>query len=225
MSWRTRWAVVILAFLVLLGGFVYAIHLAQTARSETSREAIARQTATNKVLHDALATICRANGPRDAALVALLQDRGVRVKISKEDCLAFATTGKLAPQPRTRIPSISQLRGLPGTPGARGKPGVQGLRGARGIAGQQGVPGTVGPPGPAGPAGDQGRAGEPGAAGAEGPAGPRGVAGSDANTADLQQQVVQLTQALAALNGIVADQQTQIAALQAAQAPPAVAGP
>lgn len=225
MSARARWVVVVLAFLVLLGGLVYSIHLARTARSETSREAIARQAGTEKVLQTALASLCRSNTPRDAALVAVLQQFGVKVRTSKEDCGRFATTGKLTLPLRTAIPTVSQLRGLPGQPGAQGKPGSQGLRGVRGIAGQRGPAGAVGPAGPSGPAGAPGQDGAPGSPGPKGDDGPRGVPGSDANTAALQGQVADLAQALAALNAIVGAQQQQIAALQAAQPPQPIGVP
>lgn len=207
----------------LLGFGVSGMALAYTHENTLAIDRVARasQTGTARVLHDALATICRSNTPRDAALVAVLQQLGVRVKTSKEDCTRFAVTGKLRPIPRTAIPTIAQLKGLPGQPGARGPAGAQGLRGARGFPGQRGEPGAVGPPGPVGPMGPAGAKGD------TGDQGPRGAPGTDADTtalaqklADLLQNQQALTSALAGLNAIVADQAQQIAALKAAQQPP-----
>lgn len=163
------------AFLVvvipLVVGLVISLVTAHNASQDAKGAAVLAADVSERadaIQADGLEALCNANKPRDAAIVALLQDRGVRVKRSAEDCLEFSLTGEIKPTPRTSIPAIDQLRGLPGTPGAEGLPGRQGL---------QGVPGRTGPIGPVGPAGPEGPPGPAGAQGAQGPPGPRGEQG------------------------------------------------
>ena len=169
----------LLSIIPLIAGTSYGIYEARSARSsageanralivEASRRAVALQVIQKR----GFKTICDANRPRDALLVALAQDRGVRVRTDKIDCTKFSIDGKPKPLPApSRIPVVAQIRGLPGQPGARGLPGQQGLQGVRGPLG------PIGPAGPPGQQGDPGLQGPPGRDGADGARGPQGDPG------------------------------------------------
>jgi collagen triple helix repeat protein len=150
---------------------------ASKASVEINAAAIARSSAVQK---RGFETICESNKPRDALLIALAQDRGVRVKTSPENCTLFSTTGKPKPVPKPVKgvpPVLVQLRGLPGTPGAKGAPGRQGLQGVTGPLGPVGPTGATGLPGPEGPAGSPGPVGSVGSLGAKGDPGTPGSQG------------------------------------------------
>jgi hypothetical protein len=143
----------------LILGLGYAIYLANDAGSaaSTANRAIINSQAV--IQKRALDTLCRSNRLRDRATIGLLQQFGVKVRLSPEDCVKFSVTGKPRPPAgaNSKLPTLAQLRGLPGSAGARGPVGAQGLRGVPGAAGRsivgpQGPPGAsiVGPQGPPG---------------------------------------------------------------------------
>jgi hypothetical protein len=193
-----------------------ALNEARQARSTANAARVIANTlalkASNVVQKRALDTICKSNKARDRALIGLLQERGVRVALSPEDCAAFSVSGKPKPLPQTRIPVLAQLRGLPGTPGAMGATGRQGLRGVPGLVGPLGPVGRTGPKGDKGDPGDPGRDGLPGERGTPGPKGDRGEPGPAGPAFDPGPIIARMNAQDAIISALLA----RVAALEAA---------